>query len=224
MSEGKTIVTGADEGGTGTTATNADATKVEAGAGGVDQTKVVDDKANTDKANTEGTDGKKPVDPKDKPAGAPEKYEDFKLPEGVVVPDEVKGEYLNLFKEANLSQDTAQKFIDFQLKVEKKAAEALTKHWDDTHAGWKKAIKEDKDFGGEKFKENRAFAKAALASEFADPELAEALEVTGAGNHPAVFRLLARIGKAASDDKLVPAGKGKGAEKDPAKKLFPNFN
>jgi hypothetical protein len=223
MSEGKTIVTGAGEGGTGTTEANTDATKVEAGAGGVDTTKVVDDKANADKANTEGKDGKQPADPKDKPAGAPEKYEDFKLPEGVVIPDEVKGEYLNLFKEANLTQEAAQKLIDFQIGVEKKAADALTKHWDATHATWKKAITEDKDFGGEKFKESLALAKAALASEFADPELAEALEVTGAGNNPAVFRLLARLGKAVSDDKLVPAGKGKGAEKDPAKILFPNF-
>jgi hypothetical protein len=222
MSEG-TLVTGGAEGAKAGTETNTEAGKVE-GAGGVDQTKV-DGKATAEGKEAEGAKDDKSKDPNAKPAGAPEKYEDFTLPDGLTIPDDVKASALTLFKDLNLSQEAAQKLIDFQMGVEQKAAADLKKHWDTTHETWVKGFREDKEIGGENEKQSLAYAKAALASEFATPALKEALEVTGAGNHPEVIRLLARLGKAVSDDKSVLAGKAKGDQsKDPAKKLFPSFN
>jgi hypothetical protein len=159
-----------------------------------------------------------------KPTSAPEKYEDFKLPEGVEVPAEVREQYTGLFKELGLSQEAAQKLIDFQMGVEQKAAQALTSQWETTHSEWIKAIETDKDIGGDKLKESKAFAAAVLASDFATPELKEALNLTGAGNNPAVFKFFVKLGKAMADDKLVVSGKAPARPDDTAKKLFPNFN
>jgi hypothetical protein len=178
-------------------------------------------------AGAEGAAATPPADKKGdaaKPTGAPEKYEDFKLPEGVTVPDDVKNEYLGLFKEVGLSQEAAQKLVDFQIKADQKAAQALTSQWEATHSGWIKAIETDKDIGGDKLKESKAFAAAALASDFATPELKEALNLTGAGNNPEVFKFFVKVGKAMADDKLVVSGKAPAGPVDTAKKLFPNFN
>src|SRR5882762_10933205 len=47
------------------------------------------------------------------PAGAPEKYEDFKLPDGYKMDETASKEVTAMFKELNLSQDQAQKLVDY---------------------------------------------------------------------------------------------------------------
>lgn len=150
----------------------------------------------------------------DKKAGPPEKYE-FKLPDGFKVPDEIRAEYEGAFKELGLTQEQAQKLVDLQIKQEQKAADQLKVQWDTTHNEWIAGFKADKEIGGDEAaqKQSLAFAKKALASDFATPGLAQALEVTGAGNHPEVIRLLTRLGKALSDDKFVAGTSAPGAAK-----------
>ena len=171
--------------------------------------------AKDDKAANEGE--------ADKKAGPPEKYE-FKLPDGVKVPDEVRSEYEGVFKELGLTQDQAQKLVDLQLKFEQKAAEQTKAQWATTHQEWIAAFKADKEIGGDEAaqKQSLAYAKKALASEFATPGFAEALEVTGAGNNPEVIRFLTRFGKAISDDKFVAGTSAPGAAKGsvPAKAFY----
>jgi hypothetical protein len=159
----------------------------------------------------------------DKKAGPPEKYE-FKLPDGFKVPDEVRAEYEGAFKELGLTQEQAQKLVDLQIKQEQKSAEQLKSQWEATHNEWVAGFKADKEIGGDEAaqKKSLAFAKKALASEFATPGLAEALEVTGAGNHPEVIRLLTRLGKAVSDDKFVAGTSAPGAKGGVSAKDFYN--
>src|SRR5712671_3512851 len=62
---------------------------------------------------TETKTGEKPEgEKKAETAGAPEKYEDFKLPEGVELAPEAVAEVSTLFKELGLSQANAQKLVD----------------------------------------------------------------------------------------------------------------
>lgn len=67
---------------------------------------------------------------------------------------------------------------------------------------WKEELKRDKEFGGEAFTKNAELAMRAL-KQYADPEFVEVLESTGLGNHPALVKMLCRIGKARGEDSFV---------------------
>lgn len=146
----------------------------------------------------------------------PEKYE-FKAPEGTTYDPQVMESFSGAAKEAGLTQDAAQKLIE-------KMAPALVARQADQvaaiHREWLEASTADKEFGGEKLKENLGVAKRALDT--FDPQpmgadgklvatpLRKLLDDTGLGNHPEILRLFYRAGKAISEDKFV-GGVARGA-------------
>ena len=151
----------------------------------------------------------KPADPaktEAKPAeGAPEKYEDFKFPEGITADPAAVTEFTGLAKELNLSQAAAQRLLDLQSKLTGAAAKAEADAWDTTIQGWVTSAKADKEFGGAKFDENLAIANKFLAKH-GTPALNEALVATGVGNHPEFIRLLVRAGRATGEDGKLLTG------------------
>ena len=143
-----------------------------------------------------------------KPAGAPEKYE-FTAPEGKTYDPQVLEEFSAAAREANLTQDAAQKLI---AKMGPALATRQQAQIDAVHDQWAQASKTDKEFGGEKLQENLAVAKKALST-FATPELRTLLEGTALGNHPEILRMLYRVGKAISEDGFVATSQGPAAVK-----------
>src|SRR5258707_6983365 len=92
---------------------------------------------------TEGdpkTDAEPKPDPEkkegDATAGAPEKYGDFKLPDGYKFDEKQLTDATALFKEMNLSQDQAQKLVDHYAANSLQAAEAPYKAWADLQKQW----------------------------------------------------------------------------------------
>ena len=138
----------------------------------------------------------------EKPVGAPEAYTDFAFADGLVADPELMGEFTPLATELNLSQEQAQKLVDIASKMMLKQATAGQDAYKATTAGWTEASKSDKEFGGAKFDASIVMAQRALNS-FATPELKEALNSTGLGNHPEMIRLMVRIGSAMKEDGLV---------------------
>lgn len=159
----------------------------------------------------------------DKPAGAPEQYEDFKAPDGVTLDATVTGEFKTLAKELNLPQDQAQKVVDLGAKLMQQAqaqhATALT----EAAAKWATDSTADKEFGGDKLQENLATAKKALDT-FGSPELKTLLNESGLGNHPEIIRLLFKTGTAISEDRLVAGKSGTTPATTTAQRMFPNMN
>ena len=153
----------------------------------------------------------------DKPQGAPESYE-FKAPEGSTLDDAVIGQFSEVAKELNLTQDAAQKILD---KMAPAMAARQAEQVEAVRAGWADEARVDKEFGGDKLNENLGTAKRAL-DQFGTPELRTLLNDSGLGNHPEVIRFMYRTGKAISEDGFV-SGSRKGAETDPAKRMFPNM-
>lgn len=133
----------------------------------------------------------KPEDGEKKPdaPSAPEKYEPFKVPEGFTLSEPIAAEAGTLFKELNLSQDQAQKLIDFHAAKTREAAEAPGKLWADTQEEWVKAVKADPEIGSKLPVVKQTIAKAIdslpapLAAEFR-----QAMDYTGAGNNPAFIK------------------------------------
>ncbi|WLH55590.1 hypothetical protein [Pseudomonas sp. FP2294] len=155
----------------------------------------------------------KDADDKDKPAGAPEAYEDFTLPEGMEMDAEVLGEFKNLAKELNIPQAKAQQLIDFQTQLATKQAEEYQAAVVKQSQEWAASIKNDPEIGGENYEKSVASAIKVIQS-FGDPALTELLNQSGLGNHPALFKFCHRISAAISEDKFVLPGSQANAPKE----------
>jgi hypothetical protein len=139
------------------------------------------------------------------PSGAPEKYE-FAAPEGKEFDPEVIGVYSEIAKELNLPQEAAQKMLDKMAPfMEQHAIQQI----EALQTQWKNDAVVDKEFGGEKLRENLSVAKKAL-DQFATPQLRELLDKSGLGNHPEIIRFMFRAGKAISEDTFVGNSPGSG--------------
>lgn len=195
-------------------------------AAAVDQA-AVDNKATEGAHDTKPAEGDKPAEGEakdDKPTGAPDAYEAFKMAEGYEIDAELLGEITPLFKELNLPQDAAQKLIDFTPKLIEKAtlqatAAFLEQTGLDGFEKWSADSKADKEVGGDKFDANLATAKKAIAT-FGTPELKTLLQKTGLGNHKEVLRAFYRAGKLISEDAFV-SGNGTVSKSSDAARMYP---
>lgn len=152
-----------------------------------------------------------------KPEGAPESY-DFKAPEGKEYDATVLEPFSAAAKEANLTQDAAQKLLN---SMAPKLAERQQAQVTAIQTGWLEASKTDKEFGGDKLQENLSTAKKALDT-FATPEFKKLLDDTGLGNNPEVIRMLIRVGKNVSEDGFVAGSAAPNGQRNIAAKLYPN--
>lgn len=153
----------------------------------------------------------KPEDKKpegeDKPVGAPEKYEDFKLPEGQTLDPELTKAATAIFKDLNLPQEGAQKLVDFYAENFVKAAEAPYKLWADTQSGWVDKI--ISDFGQARAETMRTDINKGIEAAF-PPKLQtafrEAIDLTGAGSNPAMFEAFHTLFKPFLEGQPVKGG------------------
>lgn len=145
----------------------------------------------------------------DKPAGAPEKYEAFKVPEGFTLDEAVAGEAGTLFKELNLSQEQGQKLVDLYTKTAQEAFDAPFKAWSDQQEAWRKEVNDDPNLGPRMGEIKTAFSK--MLDGLGDPEGAkafrEAMDYTGAGNNPAFIRMMDKLSQNFTEGKPVQGAK-----------------
>ena len=154
--------------------------------------------------------------------GAPEKYEDFTLPEGVAVNEELMGEFTTLAKELNLPQEGAQKFIDLVPKYAEAIQAETAKAWNDAREKWVADLRSDANFGGDNFDKTIERAQRVLRS-YGSETLTKFLGESGYGDNSDLIRMLAKIDIALGEDHFVegrPSG-DKGTL-DPASVLYPN--
>ena len=142
-----------------------------------------------------------------KPAGAPETYADFVIPEGTTV-DKVAIEAATpIFKELGLSQDQAQKLVDLYPKLTGDIVKANNDAYIAMREGWVSELKADKDIGGrlDHVASEIGKMKARLPAPL-QAELNEAFNLTGAGDHPAVVKALYEITKLVNEGSHVSGG------------------
>jgi hypothetical protein len=144
--------------------------------------------------------------------GAPEKYEDYKVPDGFTIDPEVKTKADALFKGMGLNQDQAQSLVDMYRELTTEAFQAPFKAYQDTVADWLKAAQDHPDLRGKLAPGGEvnvrigklldAVPDAKLASDFR-----EAMDITGVGNHPAFIRMMDHFAKQLTEGTYV-AGNG----------------
>lgn len=144
---------------------------------------------------------------------------DLKLPEGSKLKPERVEDIKTYAKAKGLSSEAAQELLQREASlVDGYYSELLTEHQKITES-WKQEVVKDSEIGGEKMNENIQLAQRAL-ERWATPKLIQELESTGYGNHPEVIRLLTRIGKAMSNDKMVSANSQTGGVKSYEERLY----
>ncbi len=177
---------------------------------GADEGSVIAD-AGSDKEKGKPEGDAKPKD--EKPQGAPEKYEPFKIQDGLPVDEELLKQFSEQAKVANLTQDQAQKVVDYYGTLQKQQQDLFKQ----TTAEWKAQTL--KSLGPTPEKELVHAAKGRDA--FFTPEAVKILSDSGLGNHPEIVRAFIKIGKAIADDTVVDGGKGGGEGKTHAQILYP---
>lgn len=171
-----------------------------------------DDKAEENK----GTEGDSDENKEEKPAGAPEQYEAFKVPEGVTIDETAATEFGTLARELNLTQENAQKLVDYQIKFQQAQnakLDALTrKQSDDWRAETLKAYKPEE------------LADARRGFKSAPKDVQQMLAACGFDNHKSFVEFFATVGKSLKEDKFE-TGKGKGGQvKTTANVIYPELN
>ena len=190
---------------------------------------------------------KKDEPPADPPAaGAPEKYDDFTVAEGFTWGDGELEQAEAFAKEAGLTQEQAQKYVDSLVNNSKVAGEAYAavfkKAIADRQEAWKGAVKDDPDLGGNNLEKTLANAAKAIQSfgkevEVKDEkgevvkgkdgkpqmknDLREALEITGAGDHPVIVRVFEHLGRLMGEGGVVH-GNMSGASRSLGQRLYAN--
>lgn len=143
------------------------------------------------------------------------------MPDGVELDADLLAAVAPTLKDLNMSHGNAQALVDKFIEAQTAKAEAATKQWGETVSGWIDTAKKDPDMGGEKWADTERNALSAVRR-FGTPELAEYLEASGAGNHPEIIRLMAKVGSMiAEDDPAISENPG-GGKVDSTERMYPN--
>jgi len=161
----------------------------------------------------------------DKEAGESDsepEYSEFQLPEDMQVDNAILEKATPLFKEAGLTQEQAQQFVDIYAEQIQNHQAAQVEAFNQLRQDWQESSKNDSEFGGDKFDESIADARVAL-DKLGTPELVKLLNETGVGDHPEVIRLMKNIGSLVKEDRPASAsGKGASGEKSREEILYGN--
>lgn len=154
----------------------------------------------------------------------PDKYE-LTLGDGALLKPDAIERTAAAAKALGLSQESAQKALDFAHGEVKTYHESLMGDHQARTQQWLTDAKADKAIAGEKgdqFDANVRLAMNAFSHWFGE-DIKKELEVTGFGNHPGVLRGFLKIAQAMADDKFVSGGQGggnSGARPDIATRLY----
>lgn len=170
----------------------------------------------------------------DKPVeGPPEKYEAFKVPDGFTLDEKVATEAGTLFKELGLSQANAQRLVDFHASKLVEANDASIKLVNEMRAKWRSEVESDPGVGNRLKEIKTNFGR--MLDGLGDTKLAndfrEAMNETGAGDHPAFVRLMDKLslrfteGKGVSGTAPAATGQARPGSRPPsaAAAMYPNL-
>lgn len=173
-------------------------------------------------AKVEGEGTQDQTDKKDgSPDTAPEKYE-FVLPEGVEMDADLLAKFEPFAREKNLPQAEAQKLIDLYTEAKLADVKAQQVAWVKQVNDWAETVRKDPEIGGTNFDGSITAAQKFIAK-YGTDELKKELHRTGLGSNPEIVRLLARAGRAMSEDKVHTSTGGAELDRTPERILYPSM-
>lgn len=163
----------------------------------------------------------KPGEPKPNPpaANAPVDYETLKIPDGSLLSQEELAAVKKEAKDKGLTLDQAQGVLGMKNDATKALVARQNAAFVKAREDWRTSWKNDPEYGGDKLQESTEIAKRAW-DRFADSELKTLADQTGFGDHPAVLKMMARIGRMFSEDTLVRGSLGGVSDKKPPEQVL----
>ena len=138
---------------------------------------------------------------------------EVKMPEGFEADEGVLSSFLETAKSLGLKGEQAQKLVDAYAASEAKVAEREIAEAQARVQQWQQTVKDDPEMGGPRLAESLEAANRALST-YGNPELVGLLKRTGLSNHPDMVRLMARVGRAMSEDSSAGSMRGAPSEAD----------
>lgn len=161
-------------------------------------------------------------DPADEDKASPDAWEPFKLPEGMEY-DEALGEKFGAFaKEQGLSQEAAQKFVDFYCRAVQNRIAAECEDFSRWADAQEKSMKDDAEFGGAAYEDNLRTARIGL-EKLAPPELLEYVNHNWLGSFKPFVMMCWKAGKLLREGEVPAASPARGGtitEDELAEKMF----
>ena len=153
---------------------------------------------------------------------------DISLSEGVTINEEGMTGFLSLINDTELSRaDLAQKLIDLQVSTTEEAAtaaaEAATASWNEMQSTWQDEVRALPNLGGDNLNATLAGIKKGLQAVGADQATFDALTLTGAGNNPAIIKVLHALTKPQNEGAPI-LGAPPNAPRTRAQRLYNNTN
>jgi len=151
----------------------------------------------------EGGEKKESEDGKDKEPEeiTPESYGEFEIPDGMPINEPLLAEFKDFAAANKMSKETAQAIVSLKVKEVQDQMAAFQEQ----RKAWVGELKADPDFGGPSFDANVKTASMALRQFDADGGALKALQAVGLDNHPAIVKLLHRVGSDVAEDKVHTA-------------------
>jgi hypothetical protein len=163
----------------------------------------------TTEASEQRQEGEKTTEEGQKPEQrAPEEYAEFSVPEGVTMDEAQTSEFKSFAKEQDLTQEQAQKVLDFGAGKIKAMMESPYRTWKEMQEQWQAEVKADPEIGGTKLEQSKKDASLVFIPGESNPfissaeegaALKQALLTTGAGNNPAVVKVFVKMGRLLSE-------------------------
>lgn len=156
--------------------------------------------------------------------GVPEKYE-FKLTEGQTIDQATVDAAVPIFKELALNQTQADKLIEFYNKTVGDRVKTNVDSMMAMREGWRKDVAADKEIGGKMDSVKADIGRAltnlppALVTEFKS-----AMDLTGAGDHPAFIKAFYQLSQMVNEGKpVMPGGASPHGQRAPGTSAKPSM-
>lgn len=148
----------------------------------------------------------KPEDKSKEPAADPFDPEKLAMPEGFDKKDPLFQEFATQAKDLGLTQTQAQNLTGIYTKAIESVATANRDAWRQTVEGWRATVEGDTEIGGQKLTTTVLPAVAKLLDQYGGSEVRQALNLTGAGNHPALVKFFYKVATALGEGQHVAGG------------------
>ncbi len=148
----------------------------------------------------------------------------LQVPEGMKADDPLFKSFGETMADAKLDpQARGQKLLDIYKDGIKSVQEAQVNAWKTTNEKWVNEVKADPEIGGAKFEPTKTSIAKAIDSLGPDLSVAfrQGLDATGAGNHPAIWKGLAKMAALLTEGGHVSGAPSKGSP-DIGSTFFPN--
>lgn len=156
-------------------------------------------------------------------AAEPVEYKDLKLPEGTTADDPLVEAFVATASEKGIPQEMAETLISAMAPKVQEMLRAPQEAWKTITNEWQAQVKADPEVGGANFAAMQTTVARFLSNPaFCDPGLAEAMNMTGFGNHPAAVRSFFRIAKVLTEGGPVSPGNASPSKPAPWEVMFPN--